>query len=55
VAVLQYFWLEYETLGDLAQALVKEYEINGGVRCVEKEKVNAPNVDWRRMLMGFSQ
>ncbi|KAH7407623.1 hypothetical protein BKA64DRAFT_425733 [Cadophora sp. MPI-SDFR-AT-0126] len=47
---------EYETLDDIAGALVKEYKIEGGVEYVKGEEGRkAPDVNVDRMLMGFSQ
>lgn len=46
----------YETLEEIAQALVKEYDIPGGVKFVTADptaKAPYDNVD--RMLLGFSQ
>lgn len=45
---------EYETLEDIAEALVKEYGISGGVKW-GKDDSEGPATNVLRMLMGFSQ
>jgi len=45
---------EYETLEDIAAALVKEYGISGGVKW-GNENGEGPATNAMRMLMGFSQ
>lgn len=45
---------EYETLEDIAEALVKEYGISGGVKWGVDES-EGPATNFMRMLMGFSQ
>lgn len=47
---------EYETLNDICKALVREYEIEGGLKYVKGEEGRkAPDENIDRMLMGFSQ
>jgi nucleoside-diphosphate-sugar epimerase len=45
---------EYETLEDIAGALVKDYEIAGGVKW-GKDESEGPATNWKRMVMGYSQ
>lgn len=46
----------YETLEEIAQELVKEYQIPGGVRFVSPDPTaKGPDVNVDRMLLGFSQ
>jgi hypothetical protein len=44
----------YETLNDIAEALVKEYHLKGSVKWVEPP-IGDPAVQFDRMLLGFSQ
>lgn len=47
---------EWETLGDVAEAVVKEYGINGGVKFVDGPEGRLPiEQDWNRALLGWSQ
>jgi hypothetical protein len=47
---------KFDTLLNITQALLKEYEIENGVEFVAGEEGRAgPEIDWNRALTGWSQ
>ena len=45
----------YETLDEIAKALVKEYDIGGGVNYLPQKEGTSFEVIWERAVLGFSQ